>query len=66
MRTPTKPEPSGSGAPAIDQADETEASKHDCWSGEYCSSRRFSLRGLFRRRSWNCAEGKTSSTTTVV
>ena len=65
MSTASKPETPKSPAPADASAEDTQTSKHACRSGEHCSSGRFSLRRLFWRRSWNCTDTKTSSTTIV-
>jgi|SoiMethySBSTD1v2_1073268.scaffolds.fasta_scaffold1123084_1 hypothetical protein len=65
MRTSSKVETPGNPALADASAEEGKTSKHACWSGAHCSTGRFSLRRLFWRRSWNCGEGKTSSSTIV-
>ena len=66
MSTSSKVETPGNPAPADASAEEGKTSKHACWSGEHCSSGRFSLRRLFWRRSWNCDDAKTPSSTTIV
>jgi hypothetical protein len=68
MSTSSKPETSRGPEPVDAATEETQTSKHTCWSGEHCSTSRFSLRRLFWRRSWNCGDEKTSSPspTTIV
>jgi hypothetical protein len=64
MPMSSKPETSGTPTPVETSADETQSSKHACWSGERCSSR-FSVSRLFWRRRWSCDRGESPTTTNV-
>ena len=65
MSTSSKPETSVSQVPKDAMTEETQTSKHACWSGEHCSTSRFSLRRLFWRRSWSCDRHEMPTPTSV-